>query len=384
VLYVNHTSHISGAEHSLLTTLEAMDGRVAPVVACPPGPLAERCRALGVEVRPIAPIEVSFRLTPRLAARGVRQLGGAARQLAAIAAATDADLVHANSIRAGLVGVAARRPAGPPLIAHVRDCLPQGTAAAATRRALLAGAHVIVANSRFTGSRFGGGAKTRIVHSPIDLARFDPGLVDRRAARATLGLSGDEPLLGVVGQITPWKGQDTAVRALARVRHRHPTARLAIVGEPKFVAETTRFDNRSFDREIRETARRLCVDEAVLFTGERDDVPEVLAALDVAMLPSWEEPLGRSGLEAMAMGTPLLATANGGLAELVQDGVSARLVTPRDDEAWGRAATGLLDDPRSAQEMARAGRAVAARCAPQAVVAELLEIYQETIDADGH
>ena len=85
-----------------------------------------------------------------------------------------------------------------------------------------------------------------VIDNPIDLARFDPSRLDRLSAREQLGV-GDGPLLGVVGQITPWKGQEDAIRALPLIRRVHPDAQLLVVGEAKFVAAATRFDNRAYE-----------------------------------------------------------------------------------------------------------------------------------------
>lgn len=311
------------------------------MVAAPEGDLAARCRERGLAVLAVPELRGSFKLhpveTPRAlldGLRGVAALRGAARR-------AGADLVHANSVRAGLIALGARLLGGPPVVVHVRDVLPPSPLARALRAVVSAGARRVIAISEHTGAAFGGG-RTVVVHNPVDLERYARDRADPRAFRHELGLGEDDPLLVVVGQITKWKGQDDAIRALEVVRARHPRAQLAIVGEPKFVARATRYDNRSFEAELRALAERV---GGVHLTGERDDVPEVMAAADVVLVPSWEEPFGRTVVEAMALGRCVVATAVGGPREIVSDGVDGVLLAPRDPRAWGATVSGLLADP---------------------------------------
>lgn len=123
VLYVNHTAAISGAEHSLLGLLAAPPEGVRPQVATPEGPLATAVRELGLPSTAIAGTDGSLRLHPLHTPRALGELGLAARQVRRIARRERAELVHANSIRAGIVlGLARLAPAA--TVVHVRDCLP--------------------------------------------------------------------------------------------------------------------------------------------------------------------------------------------------------------------------------------------------------------------
>src|SRR5439155_17250744 len=132
--------------------------------------------------------------------------------------------------------------------------LPETRAANMTRRLISAGGAIVLANSRYTAAAFAGDgtrAQVRTVYNGIDLARFDPSRSLRDETRHGLGYHERTLLLGVVGQITPWKGQDDAVRTLALVRRHLPEARLLLVGEPKFTAAATRYDNAAYDAGLR-------------------------------------------------------------------------------------------------------------------------------------
>ena len=174
--------------------------------------------------------------------------------------------------------------------------------------------------------------------------------------RTERGIPAGAPLLGQVAQITPWKGQDTAIRALAGLRRAGLGAHLLLVGEIAFAGKGVRHDNHGFRRRLDDLVAELGVGDAVHFLGAREDVPALLAAMDLSLLPSWEEPFGLVTVESMAMGTPPLVSAVGGGPELVQDGVTGRLLDPHRPEAWAAAARTLLEDDAARARMGAAGR----------------------------
>jgi L-malate glycosyltransferase len=365
VLYVNHTALVSGGERSLLDLFAALGDRVEPMLASPRGPLQELARERGIATSTIVGTAGSLRLHPLHTPRALVEMALAARGVRRAAALHGAELVHANSIRAGVVLALARLGVAPTIV-HVRDCLPPGTVSTATLRLLASSATRIVANSRHTAASVlaaAPGARVEVVHNAVDLARFDPARIDRDAARARLreaiGVARDanRPLLGVVAQITPWKGQETAIEALALLREQGVEADLLLVGSAKFVARSTRFDNEDYLVRLRALAARSGLADRVHWLGEREDVPELVRALDVLLLPSWEEPFGRALLEAMAMEVPVVATSVGGPPEIVEQGREGLLVTPREARAWAAAIGAVLDGPEGGAAMGRAGRA---------------------------
>jgi glycosyltransferase involved in cell wall biosynthesis len=355
VLYASHTALVSGAERSLLELLGALGPTgVDPVVASPEGPLAERVRALGLPHVAVRASNATLKLHPARTPQALADMALAARDLRR--AARDVDLVHANSARAGLVAAASGRP----VVVHLRDALPPGPVGRVVKAVVERQARV-VAISRHVAAPFPGAV---VRHNPVDLSRLDPDVT------TPVAVDGG-PVLGVLAQITPWKGQDTAIEVLARLRDRHPGAVLLLAGEAKFVARETTFDNRAYERRLREQAAGL----DVRFLGEREDVPELLAALDLLLVPSWSEPFGRAIVEAMAMGTPVLATDQGGPPEIVEDGVTGRLLPPRDAMAWGDAAHALLADDARRAAMGAAARAAAQRFDRDAYAADMAGLY---------
>jgi glycosyltransferase involved in cell wall biosynthesis len=358
VLFVSHTARVSGAEHTLLDLLRGLPDGMEATVACPPGDLAERVAALGVPCVRLGGTDAGLALHPvrtpvalaRLVADGARVLRAARRRATTV--------VHANSTRAALSCAVARRLGGPPLVVHVHDVLGDDRVSSLVRAVIVATADVVLVNSEHVraGIEREGGPPVLAVDNPVDLERFDPAAADGADVRRELGLAAADPLLVLVGQITPWKGQETAIRALAQLPARLAATRLAIVGETVFTAAGTRFRNASYREELERLATGLGVRERVLFLGARDDVPGVLAAADIALVPSWEEPFGRVVIEAMAMGVAVIATEVGGPREILSGG-GGLLVAPRAPEAWAAAITRLLDDPSGRHEMGEIGRA---------------------------
>jgi L-malate glycosyltransferase len=386
VLFVNHTGRMSGAEYSLLELLGGLAGELECELACPEGPLASEALRRGLAVHRIRGTDGSLRLHPRHTPAALADIARAAGELRRLARERRVDLVHANSIRAGLAAGLGRlrsSTAAPPLVAHVRDCLPAGRVSEATKELVGRLSTVLIANSRYTRERGVAPAawvRTEVVYSPVDLERFDPERLDRDTARRALDLDPRAPVLGVVAQITPWKGQLDAVRALGQLDGSHADATLLLVGSPKFTSAATRYDNVAYLEEIRREIAALGLQRRVRLLGEREDVPEVMRALDVLLVPSWEEPCGRSVLEGMAMGVPVLATARGGPAEIVRDGRDGRVLAPRDPRGWARAVEELLDSPAATAAMGASARARAReRFGIAAHVAGVLHAYERVL-----
>ncbi len=358
ILYVSHTSEISGGEHSLLGLLAQLPSSVEPLVATPPGPLQTAVAALGIPTAATLGTAGSLRLHPLHTPRALGELAAGALQVSRISRRFGADVVHANSIRAGIVlGLGRLAPAA--TVVHVRDCLPPGPVANATLRMIAATATTIVANSGYTARAvlaMAPRARIEVVHNSVDLDRWDPARLDRDEARRALGQPPERLLLGVVAQLSPWKGQDTAIEALRLLRDEGLDAHLLLIGSAKFLASATRFDNETYLAGLRARIADAGLQERVSLLGERADVPELVRALDILLLPSEEEPFGRALIEAMALSVPVLATNVGGPPEIVEDGREGYLLTPRDPRAWAAAIRRIAESADRGSEMGRAGR----------------------------
>jgi len=381
VLYVNHTGQVSGGERSLLELVRSAPPLVSPVVACPDGPLVETLRDACIPHVSIRGIDASLKLDPRHTAIALSDIARSARAVRAAARDHAVSVVHANSIRAGLIATRVASRHRPPTIVHLRDRLPASRASTLALRAI-SKADLLIANSCYTAASLDEAGVTcnrRVIGNPVDLDRFDPDRIDRSAARGAFGVASGDHIALVLAQITPWKGQEEAIRAIARVREQHSNVRLFLAGSAKFVSKTTRYDNRSYLDHLHHLVDELSLRDRVKFLGECDDVPLLLRATDTLLIPSWEEPFGRTMIEAMAMRVPVIATTVGGPSEVITQWRDGLLAPPRNPEAWARTIRNLIEAPMLRQRLARNGQIRAQSYATATHVEELRAVYAELI-----
>ncbi len=210
-------------------------------------------------------------------------------------------------------------------------------------------------------------AKVRVVPNGVDLAAIDaarPGPEVRRE----LGLSAGVPLLGLVGRLDHWgKGHKELFEAMAALKERYPLHALIIGGGRR-------------KREVRSLAASLGLAEVVHFLGHRRDVPDLLNALDIFILPSYSEGVSLALLEAMAAARPVIVSRVGGLPEVVEQGKTGLLIPPRDADALAEALARLLDDPDFAKKLgASARRRVRAHFSLDRLGREINAIYEELV-----
>ncbi len=211
-------------------------------------------------------------------------------------------------------------------------------------------------------------AKVRVVPNGVDVAAIDaarPGPLVRRE----LGLPADVPVIGLVGRLDHWgKGHKELFSAMAQLRERHPVQALIVGGGRR-------------EAQVRQLAESLGLAAAVHFLGPRRDVPDLLNAMDIFVLPSYSEGVSLALLEAMAAGRPVVATAVGGLPEVVTDGDNGLLIPPRDANALAEALARLLSDPAWAQQLGANARAhVREHYSLDRLGREINEIYAELVE----
>lgn len=388
IIYLNHSGKVSGGEISLLTFFKGLKEKkeIEPILACPAeGTLKERAQSMGLPIMDIEPFEAGFTKNPlSFLSYGVKLLR-TARKFASIVKELNADLIDANSVRAGLVASASTFFHKIPILVHVRDCVPRNRIGNLTRRIIARRASKIIANSSYVAHHFALDdsmfRKIDVVYNPLDLSTFDPDRVDSGQFKKMFKVNGSYPLLGVVGQISPWKGLVDVIRAIPKVLSSFPEARLLVVGEPKFDAVSARYDNVAYFRELKSVVEKLNLEKEVIFTGERSDIPEVMKAIDLLVLASWEEPFGRALIEAMAMEKPVISTNVGGPTEIVEDGVTGVLLPPKNPQVIARTVIEVASDRKKSEEMGRRGRAeVQRRFNTDTYVTKMFAIYKKILE----
>ena len=319
----------------------------------PDGPLAEAFDARGVPVHRVAK---RSGLDPTLALR-----------LAALFRREGVHVVHTHNRLPLVYGAAAGRLAGA-VVVHTRHGPGRGTRG---QRVLWRGAgrllHAYVAVSPelldlARALRACDPAKLSVIENGIDVDRFATTPDVRRASRESLGIPQDAFVIGAVGRLSPEKEFPWLVRAAAPMLG--AGVRLIIVG------------GGAQEAAIRSEVSAQRVEPYVLLPGARNDVPRYTAAMDVFVLSSSMEGLPLAVLEAMAAGLPVVATAVGGLPNLIEDGKNGFLVPPGNDNAMRDRLLALRDDLATARAVGERGRALAReRYSREQMVRRYLTLY---------
>ena len=217
--------------------------------------------------------------------------------------------------------------------------------------------------------------RIRVVHNGIDFARLEAAARGVERAQMRRGLAGGAKfVVGTVGELSRVKGQEGFVRAAKVVeRELGDGVVFLIVGEDTSRGGETRARVERLIAELKMSGR-------VRLLGRRADVAPVLSALDVFVNPSRSEAFGLATIEAMACGAPVVSTATEGAQEVVEDGVTGRLVPVGDDGALARAVIELLKSPSERGRMSESARAAArVRFSLERMVAETENVYREAL-----
>ena len=359
LLFYNHTATVSGAERVLLLIVSQLDKtEFESVVLCPAGELQQLVEAQNVPCLTVEKLEARFTWRPglllRYLASFVRVILSVRAQVKTIAP----DLIHANSIRAGLAMTAATMGLRVPVLWHLHDLLPHHPISTVIRVGVLLSTRVqLLAVSQATAQRFRGlllrfrRVPSQVILNCADTEKFQSNAQHRAVLRAELQLDTTAPVVGIIGQITARKDQLGVLRAFARVVQELPQAILLVVGEPLFTAA-----DQQYDQQLKRVVAELGLARQVRFLGARRDVSAVMQALDLLVVNSLAEPCGLVVLEGMASGLPVLATAVGGNAEMIHHALSGWLVPPNDARTLATEIVKLLRAPSLCRQLGRNAR----------------------------
>jgi glycosyltransferase involved in cell wall biosynthesis len=355
VLYVDHVAYVGGAEISLIGLVRMLKakGSVQPVMVVPTdGPLVETLSALGIEVRILRMIPLNLTRNPVTLVRYVMNLSRFTCELIRLIKLEKIDLVHANSIKAGILAGAAARLARVPMVWHIRDFYPDGWIRRLVKFWGTRFAVRIIAISHAVAGMFNNRGDVTTIHNGVDLDLFAPfALQEGRALlRSELGLSSDVKLVGMIGQLAPWKGQVVFLKAAEQIIQDYPHVHFVLVGD------VYHDDLIPYRDRLRKLAQERLPDGSFSFIGWRNDIVAVMAAIDVLIHPARGEAFGRVIIEAMAAGKPVVAVRSGALPEIVEDKRSGFLVPVDDSHAMANAIVHLLRDPNTCIAMGKRGR----------------------------
>jgi len=364
ILFVDHTARIGGGEIALINLVTHLGPIYYPVVVLfSDGPLVGRMLNAGIETH-VLPLDESVTNTRKdsLGIKSFLRVFSLFRifffvlELRRFIRRHEIDLVHTNSLKADVIGGLAARFARVPVIWHLRDriaddylppvvghvfrwlarLIPQRVIAnsLATLKTLhlksYRHAHAVPSGLNIT-PRF------HVVHDGMQATDLFTHIVEH---------SDPTLIVGLVGRITPWKGQHIFIEAASIVRQQFPQARFQIIGGALF-------DETEYENEIHQLVALRELDDVVEFMGHRDDVPNLIAKMDLLVHASTTgEPFGQVIIEGMAAGKPVVATNGGGVPEIVLHGVTGLLVPMGDVDAMAKAIIRFLGSP---ELRARAG-----------------------------
>jgi glycosyltransferase involved in cell wall biosynthesis len=371
VVFLDHVTQLSGGELALLRLAKALRDVDSHIILADEGPLVERLLLAGISVEvlplpqrtsqlrkdnirigrlPLHSIFDTLIYTLRLAWR-LRQLRP--------------DVVHTNSLKSGIYGSLAARLAGTPVVWHLRDRIADDylpNIAGRLLRALIRRApDVVISNSRTTSDTLGAAERSLVIPSVVE-----PALPTRARANPPNG----QLLVGMVGRLAPWKGQDVFLRAFALA---FPTGsqRAVVVGKPLFGEEEV-----VYAEALRQLAGELGIADRVEFLGHREDVPGELHRMDVLVHASTTpEPFGQVVIEGMSAGLPVVAPRHGGPAEIISDGVNGVLYTPGDVTELAQVLVRLSADESLRVELGSAASSRARDFSPQVVATQVMQAY---------
>ncbi len=339
VLFVSHTATVSGAELVLADAVQPWRG--ASAFLFEGGDLARLLSERGLVVREARNgaglAEIRRDSSPLAAFPLAKRLAGLTAELAA--AARSHDVVYANSQKAFVLAAVATAVVRRPLVWHLHDIIDPAHFGAAQRRLQIwlanRRASLVIVPSRAAAEAFvaQGGRRNLLEVVPNGLA-VEPDSRERGVIRAALGLP-DVALVGVFSRLAAWKGQDVVLRAVSDL----PDVHAVIAGD-------SLFGEHRYARRLERLAVDLGIEARVHFLGQRSDVPCLMRAMNAVVHPSVHpEPFGRTLVEAMLVGVPVIATDTGASAEILEDGRAGTLVPPGDPKALAAAIARILAHP---------------------------------------
>ncbi|HEY9718814.1 MAG TPA: glycosyltransferase family 4 protein [Trichormus sp.] len=392
ILLVDHTAQMSGGEIALLNLTKELNRELySPVVLLfSDGPLVSCLRECGVEtcVVPLSGNVLNTRkdslgFSSLLKLLSIVTIGFYILKLCRVVRSLNVQVMHTNSLKAHIIGGLVGRILGIPVIWHIRDSisndyLPSPVASALRLMCRLI-PNFVIANSSATmqtlqlncaPAQQNNNAFVVWDGTPVNVARSKlPQQPPTQSATQTIAL---------IGRISPWKGQDVFLHAAALLCSQFPQTKFLIVGKAMF-------GEHEYERSLHELVAKEDLAQQVEFVGFTDDVPALLAQVDIVVHAStMAEPFGQVVIEAMAAGKPVVATRGGGVTEIIVDGECGILVPMGDAQAMAAAIERLLKDPHRSRLMGEKGyERVRRHFSIQNTAAKVQEVYSRAAKSAG-
>ncbi len=375
VMFVDHTSMLGGGEIALFNLATGLKcaGMEPVVVLFETGKLWDKLQASGIEVH-LFPVQPSVKsahkdslgLKSLLKIRVICSAIASVMRLAKLIRHINPEIVHCNNLKSNLIGGFAGRLAGKKVIWHIRDRFENDYLPRSVVKALRLLAryvpHGVVANSQSTLDTvwLPQNKAQWVIYSGIQLPIERPDKTFANPVR-----------IGLVGRIAPWKGQHIFLEAASIVVQRYPTVEFVVIGAALFGED-------EYANSVKARSTQPDLVGKVVWEGFRDDVIDAIDTLDVVVHASvTAEPFGQVVVEGMAMKKPVIATAGGGVLEIIEDQINGVLVPMNDSSAMADAICTVLADPGGSAQMGKKARQrVIDRFTTEISVKKAIEVYK--------
>ena len=370
VLYIIATLPIGGAEEHLKTVVANIDSYgFKPTVCCigEKGLIGEEIESLGVEVITLGRMKGKG-FDPRII-----------KGLMALIKEREIDIIHTHLYHANMYGRAAALAARVPVVATEHNVYKSYKKKRSVINRLLAKrtdsmiAVSMAVKDEICKRDSIDPAKVEVIYNGIEVERFKvPDAEEKRRAKVALGLEPDIIVAGTISRLSKQKGHTYLLRAFADLTRSFPELKLLVVG------------SGPLEDELKSQAEKLGLSESVIFTGARRDVPEILKALDIFVMPSLWEGFPVSLLEAFATGLPVVVSPVGGVVDAVKDRVSGLYVEPEDVDGLVAQISKLLKDNEMATGLGTEARKVVEESfSVSCMVDSLAELYTDVLARRG-
>jgi glycosyltransferase involved in cell wall biosynthesis len=379
ILFVSDSTTVSGAEIVMLGIADALAAAGHRTFAYVQASNRRLCEAFAARRVPCTATRAYSRRLIRTTANPAdllmfaRSFAAAAGELTALIRREQIDLIHSISYPAAIYAALAAARTGVPHVWHEHNIKAIHPANRALYRTIGNRCRWVIGPSdAVTANLARAGIDPRVrrtIYNGIDLARFAvPANGARSVLRRELGIAEGEHAIGLFGQMLPYKGHRTLLEAAPRVFSACPATRVFFVGA---------LENPPYERALREIVSTRGLDDRVRFTGWRQDIHDVVAAMDVVVVATTTpEPAALMLMEAGAVGRPVIATRTGGTPEIIVDGETGLLFPPGDADALAYRIVHLLRDAPFAEALGRRARArVEERFSQRLHLAQMFDAY---------
>lgn len=344
ILYMHNITEISGGERSLLNLWENLDNnQFKPYLIIPgEGEFSKEAEKIGVDVQ--------FLEVPKLSFINLFKILKVLFILIWYIRKNKINIIHSYTPRNNILSAVIGKIFRIPIIWHERNLIYEDRMDT-TRRFLFLPDRVIC-NSYAVAERFRKrgriSSKVKVILNGVNLDQFNP---LTNAERIKKGLRvGDRKIVGIITNLNRRKRVEYFLKAASMILKRFDNVLFLVVGGEFSDSERGRLE------ELKEQAHRLGLNEHIIFTGFRRDVPEVLASFDISCHVTVKEACSRAIIESMAAGKPVVAMNDGGNPELVENGVTGILIEPEDINGFVKAVENLLADDVKRIEMGKKAR----------------------------